>query len=258
MKSIVLLVVALVASASATYVIEWTAPLAYSYAYGYTANQNYSYDITGDSNPEIYVSDSTALKVYNGVTHNLIWTIPLAYPYGGYPIIANTDGDANKELVFSAYSTSPSYTGKFYVYDCQTHTQEFASPAKSGYINISVADVDGDNKSEICCISGPAGSRILEVYGSDAQDIEESPAPETRVETPLPFPNPARCAVQLPVAPGAAGTVTVTDLAGRVVRVLAGTGTVVWDCRDMAGVRVPQGTYVFSSGPASGKVEVIY
>jgi hypothetical protein len=258
MKSITLLVVALVASASATYVIEWTAPLAYSLAYGYTSNKSYSYDITGDSIPELFISDSSALKVYNGVTHSLIWTITLSYPYGGYPIIANTDGDANKELTFAAYSVSPSYSGKFYVYDGQTHSQEFASPVKSGYLNVSVADVDGDNKNEICCISGAAGSRILEVYGSDAQNVQESPAPETRVETPLPFPNPAQHVVRLPVAPGSSGTVTVTDLTGRVVRVLAGTGTVVWNCCDMAGTRVPQGSYVFSTGPVSGKVEVIY
>ena len=258
MKLITLLIAALVASASATYVIEWSAPLASSMCYGYTSNNHYTYDITGDSNPEIYVTDSTALKVYSGVTHLLIWTIPLTYPYGGYPIIANTDGDANKELVFSGYSVSPSYSGRFYVCDCQTHSQEFASPVKSGYINISVADVDGDNKSEICCISGAAGSRILEVYGSDAQGVEQSPAPETRVETPLPFPNPAQHVVQLPVSPGASGLVTVTDLTGRVVRVLTGIGTVVWDCCDMSGNQVPQGTYIFSSGPASGRVEVVY
>ena len=258
MKSVTLLVIALVASASAAYVIEWTAPLSYSYAYGYTGNENYSYDITGDSIPEVFVPDSTTLKVYSGVTHSLIWTIPLAYSYGGYPILANTDADANKEIVFSAYNVSPSYTGKFYVYDGQTHAQEFVSPAKSGYISISVADVDGDNKSEICCVSGTAGNRILEVYGSDAADVNEAPAPEPRVETPVPFPNPAHDIVQLPVAHGASGTVTVTDLAGRVVCVLAGTGTVVWDCRDRAGVLVPRGTYVFSTGSVSGKVEVIY
>lgn len=258
MKSITLLIAALVASASAAYVIEWTAPLSYSMAYGYTSNANYSYDITGDSNPEIYVSDSTALKVYNGVTHSLIWTIPLAYSYGGYPIIANTDVDANKELVFSSYNYTPSYVGRFYVYDCQTHAQEFASPVKSGYLNVSVADVDGDGKSEICCISGAAGSRILEVYGSDAADLNETPDPETEKAPARPFPNPAQHAVQLPVAPGTSGTVTVTDLAGRVVRVLVGTGTVVWDCRDRAGALVPQGTYVFSTGSVSGKVEVIY
>jgi hypothetical protein len=245
MKSIALLIAALVASASATYVIEWTAPLSYSAAYGYTSNQNYSYDITGDSIPELFVSDSSSLKVLNGVTHSLIWTIPLSYTYGGYPIIANTDGDANQELVFAAYSVSPSYSGKFYVYDCQTHTQEFASPVKSGYINVSVADIDGDNKSEICCISGAAGDRILEVYGSNDADVNETPDPAPKKTSARPFPNPTQHVVMLPVAPGASGTVTVTDLTGRVVRILAGTGTVVWDCRDRAGALVPQGTYVF-------------
>lgn len=258
MKSIALLLAALVASASATYVIKWTALLSYSDAYGYTANPNYSYDITGDSIPELFVSDSSALNVYNGVTHSLIWTIPLVYPYGGYPIIANTGGGANKELVFAGYSVSPSYSGQFYVYNCQTYDLEFASPVKSGYINVSVADIDGDGKSEICCISGTAGNRILEVYGSNGADLNEMPESKSEQTAARPFPNPARRLVRLPVASGTLRTITVTDLAGRVVRVLAGSGTVGWDCRDMAGAMVPQGTYIFSSGTMCGKVEVVY
>lgn len=145
----------------ANYVIEWSAPLSYSAASVYTSNKNSSYDIDGDSIPEVFVMDSSALKVYSGVSHSLIWSIPLSYNYGGYPIIANTDGDANKELVFSAYSYAyPNYTGQFFVYDCVTHNQEFASPVKYGYISLAVADVDGDGKSEICVVSGAAGSGI--------------------------------------------------------------------------------------------------
>ena len=180
---------ALVASASAAYVIEWTAPLSYSMAYGYTSNANYSYDITGDSNPEIYVSDSTALKVYNGVTHSLIWTIPLAYSYGGYPIIANTDVDANKELVFSSYNYTPQLRRQVL---CLRRPNPcsgaLASPVKSGYLNVSVADVDGDGKSEICCISGAAGSRILEAPGGRMpRTFNETPAPVARERLASPF-----------------------------------------------------------------------
>ena len=254
----ILLATALVSSALAAYVLEWSTTLSYSLAYGYTSNQDYSYDITGDSIPELFVSDSSSLKVFNGVTHTLIWTIPLAYPYGGYPLIANTDGDANKELVFSAYSVTPSYTGKFYVYDCVTHNLEYPSPTKSGYLNISVADIDGDHKSEICSISGPAGSRVLEVYGSDAQDVQEPPVPETGSGPAQAFPNPARRLVSLPVAPGVAGPVIITDLSGRIVRSLAGSGIVLWDGSDDTGQPVPPGTYVFRAGSASGKVELVY
>jgi hypothetical protein len=256
-RLMVLLVAALVGIASAAYVIEWTAPLSYSSAYGYTSNQSYSYDITGDSIPELFVADSSSLKVFNGVTHSLIWTIPLSYTYGGYPLIANTDGDANKELAFSAYSYTSGYTGRFYVYDCVTHSLEYQSPVKSGYPSLAVADIDGDGKSELCLASGSGGSRILEVYGSDAQDVQEPPAPVTRDETPSPIPNPARLVVQLPIAPGAPGIVTVFDLSGRVVRTLAGAGFAAWDCRDDAGTPVSAGTYVFNSGSLTGRVEVV-
>jgi hypothetical protein len=254
----ILLATALVSSALAAYVVEWSTALSYSMAYGYTSNQDYSYDITGDSIPELFVSDSSSLKVFNGVTHSLIWTIPLAYPYGGYPLIANTDGDANKELVFSAYSVTPSYTGKFYVYDCLTRNLEYSSPTKSGYLSISVADIDGDHKSEICSISGPGGRRVLEVYGSDAQDIQEPPAPETESRSAQAFPNPARHLVSLPVAPGAPGLVLITDLSGRVVRSLAGSASALWDGSDDAGLPVPPGTYVFRTGSMSGKVELVH
>jgi hypothetical protein len=253
----VLLAVALVGAAPAAYVVEWSAGLSYSAAYGYTSNKNYSYDITGDSIPELFVSDSSSLKVFNGVTHALIWTIPMSYTYGGYPLIANTDGDANKELAFSAYSYTSGYTGRFYVYDCATHSLEYQSPVKTGYPSLSVADIDGDDKSELCLASGPGGSRILEVYGSDAQDVEESPAPAIRSESSSPIPNPARRIVQLPVAPGTPGLVTVFDLSGRIVRTLSGSGFAAWDCRDDGGALVPAGTYVFNSGSLAGRVEVI-
>jgi len=258
------------ATGFAGYVVEWSASLSYSMATSYTSNKAYSYDITGDSIPEVFVMDSSALKVFSGVTHNLIWSIPLSYPYGGYPIICNTDGDANKEIVFSAYGYSSGYSGRFYVYDCQSHAQDYISPVKNGYPSVAVADVDGDGKSEICCVSGNAGSRILEVYGSDAVGQSENPPVPHSAFPALQFfaaPNPARHLVQLNVPPlTTSGVLTISDATGRVVRTIsvpANPGNsalvpLIWDCCDDADQPVPAGPCFFRCGGSAGKVDVCY
>lgn len=240
----------------AGYEVKWTAAVNYSMATAYTMNKGYSYDITGDSIPELFVLDSSALRIYSGVTRGLIWSIPISYQYGGYPTIANTDGDAGKELVFSTYNYSyPNYTGRFYIYDCQTQTLEFASPVKSGYPSMAVADIDGDGKSEICFVSGTAGNRLLEVYGSTDMAIATEPALPRIVST---LPNPVRHTVQLPVS-GITDAVIITDLSGRIVRVIpVCAGPVTWDCCDNAGQPVAPGTYYFVAGPYRGRVSVVY
>jgi hypothetical protein len=249
-----------------TYTVEWSSSLSYSMATGYTSNKNYSYDITGDSIPELFAMDSSSLKVFNGVTHSLIWTIPMSYTYGGYPTVCNTDGDANKEIVFSAYGYSSGYSGRFYVYDCQTHNQDYISPVKNGYPSVVAADIDGDGKSEICCVSGNAGSRILEVYGSDAVVVKEGGVREVESATLAAFPNPARHFVNLMIAAGAAGdVVSILDIAGRIVRTMPLSNPraqdptpVLWDCCDDAGQPVVPGSYLFRCGSSAGRVEVIY
>jgi hypothetical protein len=172
----------------------------------------------------------------------------------GFPYVGNTDGDAAAELVLLCYSYSSGYSGRFYVYDCNTHNQEFASPVKQGYPSLAVADVDGDNKNEICIVSG-AASRVLEVYGSDEADLEEVPegSPVERV-TPAPNPATGHVMLSLPAVPG--GVVEITDVAGRVVRRLEAAGSVAWDCRDDGGQPVPAGVYLYRQGEFRGRVAV--
>lgn len=253
--TVVLSVVLLCAAAHGAYVVEWSASgLAYSMAYAYTGG-NTSYDVTGDSIPDVFVTDSSSLRVYSGVSRGLVWTIPSGgYTYMGFPYVGNTDGDAAAELVLLCYSYSSGYSGRFYVYDCNTHNQEFASPVKSGYPSLAVADVDGDNKNEICIVSG-TGSRILEVYGSDEAGTEEAPfEPDVQPATAMPSPATGSVMLSLPTARG--GVVEVTDAAGRVVRRLEAAGSVVWDCRDDFGAPVPAGVYLYRQGDSRGRVVV--
>jgi len=244
-------------AAQASYVVEWSASgLAYSMAYVYTGGST-SYDVTGDSIPEVFVTDSSSLKVYSGVTRGLIWTIPSGgYTYMGFPYVGNTDGDAGAELVLLCYSYSSGYVGEFYVYDCGTHSQEFASPQKSGYPSMGVADADGDNKNEICIVSG-TGSRVLEVYGStDAGCDEAAGAPA--LQRSAAAPNPANRLVRLALPQGdGSGVVEVTDAAGRVVRRLEASGIeAIWDCTDDAGQPVPQGVYFWRCGSENGRISI--
>jgi hypothetical protein len=264
---VILLTGLLIGILPASYVVEWSASLSYSYAYVYSGNQHTSYDVTGDSVPDIFVTDSAALKVYSGVTHNLIWNISTSpYYYIGYPYVTNTDGDANKELVILVYRLNGSaYAGKFMVYDCQTHNQEYTSSEKSGYPYCSVADVDGDNKSEICLTSGGSGSRILEVYGSTDIGIDEEVKPQPIRSFGSAIPNPVKDNVRFNVILSETGAqpVLITDVTGRVVRNLTVSGNknnsvqVIWDCLDDAGIRVPVGNYFYRCGNTVGKIEVI-
>ena len=252
-----------VMTASAAYVLEWSAPANYSSATAYTSNKTTSYDVNGDSIPDVFLSDSSALKVYSGVTHSLIWTVTSGgYTYIGYPYIANTDGDAAKEMVFQVYTYNSGYTGKFYIYDCGTHALEYTSPVKNGYPYVTVADVDGDNKSEIIITSGNAGSRILEVYGSNDAGVDEGGASAPPENGAPAYPNPStrNVTIALPADEPGTASVTITDIGGRVVRTLerpAGAPVLMWNCTDDAHAPVPTGTYFYRCGSLTGKLQVI-
>jgi hypothetical protein len=118
--------------------------------------------------------------------------------------------------------------------------------------------VDGDNKNEICIVSGTS-SRIIEVYGSDAIGCdEESGGPALSGRSAAP--NPATGLVRLGLRQ-AAGPVVVelTDAAGRVVRRLQACGPeAVWDCRDDSGQPVPAGVYLWRCTGESGSVTVCH
>ena len=257
------LIALLAAVVSASYVVEWSAPANYSSATAYTSNKAVSYDVNGDSIPDVFLMDSSALKVYSGVTHSLLWSMPSnGYAYLSYPNIANTDGDAAKELVFQVSNYTPSYSARFYVYDCGTHVLEYTSPVKTGYAYTAVADVDGDGKSEIIITSGEAGSRIMEVYGSNDVGVDEEPASSPEASVAAAFPNPTgRCVVlAFRTREPKPAPVLVMDVAGRIVRHLglrAGEPALPWDCTDDAGLPVPAGAYLYQCGPQSGKVEVV-
>jgi hypothetical protein len=264
---IIVALAVLSAPLAAGYVVEWSTTVSsYSYSSVYTANKEFSMDITGDSIPDVLVYDSAALRIYSGVTHNLVWTIPTgAYNYAYQSGVGNTDGDPNKELIVLAYRLNGSvYQGRFYVYDCQTHGQEFASPEKTGYLSCAMADIDGDDKGEICLLSG-TGSRLLEVYGSTDVGVDDAQlAPDASHPIVAAFPNPARGYAQFDIpAPAAGREVRITDIAGRLLRTIplpAGDGVipVTWDCRNADGQPVPAGTYLYQCGGRTGKLEVMY
>jgi hypothetical protein len=260
---LVTLIALLAAMASASYVVEWSAPTTYSSSTAYTYNRSASFDVNGDTIPEIMLMDSSALKVYNGVTRSLLWSMPSGgFAYIQYPVVAHTDGDAAKELVFQVSNYTPSYQAKFFVYDCQSHALEYTSPVKSGYSYTAVADIDGDNKSEIIITSGNAGSRIMEVYGSTDVGVDEEPVGTPEESAAPAFPNPTGRNVLLSFPGREPGStpVLVTDAAGRTVRHLelhAGEPALSWDCADDAGLPVSAGTYLYQCGPQSGKVEVV-
>ena len=245
-----------------SYVVEWSAHCSYDYATAFAVNKDARWDVNDDSLPEVFVNDGGSVKVFSGVSHSLIWTVqPGALSYLFVAGLANTDGDAAKELV--VYSTDAK---KFYVYDCASHNLEYTSPARTGTnFSCAVADIDGDGKSEICWISGSGSDRTLEVYGSTDMGIAED-APGVPVRTVAgAMPNPTQDVVQLSIRPDATGPVVITDVTGRIVRKLnfvhrssfiVHRSFVVWDCCDEDGRRVARGTYLFGCGGQAEKVVV--
>lgn len=254
----ILLTVALVAAVGqAGYIIEWSSSnVGYSYATVYSSDTTVHYDATGDGIPDIFISDSGALRIFSGVTRGPVWTIT-ASGFGtiGFPYITNTDGDPARELVLLGYNYSyPNYSGRFFIYDCASRSLEYSSPQRSGYPSLSVADVDGDGKSEILLVTG-SPSRTLEVYGWDGAEVAEQPEP-ARLEQNNAVPSPTVRQVMLRLPAGPAGTVEIIDAAGRIVRRLPAAGSVTWDCCTDDGQPVPAGVYVYQLGNCRGRITV--
>lgn len=254
------------ATLSADYVVEWSASGLSTYSTVYTASRTNDYDVDGDGIPDVIVLDDCCceMRVYSGVTGSLIWTINLPT---GYLLrkfyVGNTDRDASKELVLGMSTTTG--FGRFLIYDCESHNLEYASPEKRLRIQpdcFAVADVDGDGMKEICFIGGDSLA-TLDVYGWSGPGIQENPSSDSRT-TGAVVPSPARRSVRFSIPPSEDDEreVTITDVAGRVVRKFRaedrrGTNTVVWDCRDNTGRTVPTGTYLYSCGNTAGKLEVV-
>ncbi len=230
------------------------------------------YDVDGDGVPNVVVADGGKFMVLSG-SGSVVWSEDVPSPFVVWvdvdsPFhIANTDNDANKELVLEVYYWNGSSSHyKFLVYDCVTHALDYVSPdmnSRGTVTNIcTVTDVDDDGMSEICVLAGYP-SRTLNVYGWTSALDEGAVVPGRRGRSTA-VPSPAHGVVRFSIPRAADGEfgIVIADMAGRIVRSLrsagrAGLNLVVWDCRDDSGQEVPCGTYVYSAGEATGRLEVV-
>jgi len=243
----------------AGYVVEWTAPLNNPYGCYWAGKPTIS-DVDGDSIPDLFVDDSSSLKIYSGVSHNLIWTIPTPsrprMDQYGTPVVTNTDGDPQNELVFITVGDPE----RLFIYDCATETLEF-SPSQEGFESCPPTDLDGDGKAEIC-FQADSNPLLLEVYGWAAGVSEYPPSsPSTGRVKASPTPTRRSVSFTLPASAGP-GSIAIVDATGRNVRTLSasalpGPRKIEWDCLDNAGSPVPAGTYIYRLAKTSGKLEVV-
>jgi hypothetical protein len=262
------MIAALSMQLSAAYMVEWTAPVRTS-AFGCGINPSSTCDVNGDGIPDIFLPDSASIRIYSGVTHNIIWTVATpGYDYGGMNrldqteiFVANTDGDSNRELVVPAYGLYPT-RWTFFVYDCRTHALEFEAPEVEYPDWCAVADVDGDGMSEILWADGY--DPVLRVYGWSGSGIAQEPATGRNLSKVSARPSVTNRAVSFVIPHGLKtdAELTIVDLTGRTVKtvhLLKGEGarTVCWDCRDDFGRPVPSGKYFYRSDGVTGQVEVV-
>ena len=245
----------------AGYVVEWTAP-AGSWAGYYAMGKPTVSDVNADSIPDVFVADSDGLRIYSGVSHNLIWTVTglhspdvEAMP----PVVVNTDDDSYKELVVFSYGGGLS---PFWIFDCATHALEFTSPpVRKNEGGSIVADIDGDGTAEI--LVEDSTHSVLQVWGWASGSVNENPPPSPSANPVTASPTPARRSVNftLPASAGP-GSVTIIDATGRIVRTLSapalpGPRELQWDCLDNSGSPVPAGTYIYRLEETNGKLEVV-
>jgi hypothetical protein len=225
---------------------------------GYTQGAPTVFDVSGDGIADIALIDTLSVSIFNGVSHQITWTIPFADP--GMVVVANTDDDPAGELIISTLmfleigQPNPWHVA---IYDCQSHTLELDLPL--GYALLSVADVEGDSKADLVLADSLGGTKLVGWVGGGVD--EARPVPGLAGLNALPAPAAGNVSFVLR-ASSAPGSLAIIDAAGRVVRTMSVparplASQVRWDCRDDDGSPVPAGTYIYRFGDATGKLEVI-
>jgi hypothetical protein len=274
MKASLGLLVAAATVSWAGYSVEWS--VGYEERTSYVALEPYNgrLDVDGDDVSDLGIRgwspDSVFLTFYSGVTHAPTWEIDMqgwrCSDVTPWLRVGNTDSDPSKELVFTAQRTD-SFMVKFFVFDCQSHALEYASPPLlqlgGGTDLFDICDLDGDGRDEIIVV----GSRYrLDIYGWSASSVSDGPASTPFSRRAIAVPNPSTREVEFELPPGpSSSAIEISDAAGRVVRSLSclaadhvhGRRVVTWDCRDDEGARVPAGSYFYQYAQTHGKMNVV-
>ena len=184
-------------------------------------------------------------------------------------------GDGNDDLVAGApYSWPPSAAGAAYLWETGSHFDTVpdawmmgdAAQQVVGERVCTAGDLNGDGRSEFMVSNYSCNPQqhvwVCNYTGSGVQEEEVvgvRSGPALRV-----YPSPCRDRVQVncPLVAGKNSTLSVFDMAGRVVRTLAlpqgrsnePSRAVSWDLRDNAGRRVSQGVYIVELQQYTGSV----
>lgn len=223
------------------------------------------FDIDGDGIME-YIADT--IHVYDGLTHNLKYTLPNGYnfqwfdfeparnPYSVFPHI-DFNFDGKRDLMMKIYGQD----NTFIVFDIVNNIVlfEFNSPEERIEFN-DLIDIDGDNELELV-ITGSSGiwpNIIYKTYifstgiTTAVNESNNSEAP-TGFNLMQNYPNPFNPSTTIRYSINSPETVSIKiyDITGQLIKEIikehnqSGDYEVNWDGNDNYGYRVSSGAYFY-------------
>ena len=229
------------------------------------------FDIDGDGICE-YLADSN--KVYDGLTHNLKYTIPVGYlltwgdevtaqnPNYNFPHIDfNFDGKRDL-IIHSEYQLMSGNIEKIIVFDVVNNIVlfEFDPPEETVYLD-DLIDIDGDGELELVLSANTYSPPLPAIYktyifstGITTSALEEnnihSPK-EYKLEQNYPNPFNPSTTIRYSLLGPENISINIYDVSGQLVKEInkehnqAGEYEVSWDGKNNFGQKVSSGTYFY-------------
>jgi hypothetical protein len=226
------------------------------------------FDIDGDGICE-YLADTT--KIYDGLTHNLKYTIPIGYylewgedlrAQNPYPVFPHIDFnlDGKRDLILDFY-TSQGSDDKVLVYDAVNNIVLFEFNQPDGYVQlIDCIDIDGDNELELV-IDAETGfypNTIHKAYiystgitTSASEEKKITPPSEYRLKQNFPNPFNPSTTIRYSLSGPENISIKIYDVSGQLVKEInkehnqAGEFEVIWDGKNNFGERISSGAYFY-------------
>ena len=217
-----------------------------------------------------YIADSN--KVYDGLTHNLKYTIPAEYnfnwgdaieannPYAVFPHI-DFNSDGKRDLILASYYINPNPDIKLIVFDLVNNVVLFEfDPPEEDVDLLNCIDIDGDDELELVIETrtGVFPDYIYKTYifstGITTSALENnnitSPTKYTLKQN---FPNPFNpsTTIRYSLLGPENISIKIYDVSGQLVKEInkehnqAGEFEVIWDGKNNFSQKVSSGTYFY-------------
>lgn len=226
-------------------------------------------DIDGDGIME-YIADSN--KVYDGLTHNLKYTIPAEYnfnwgdaieannPYAVFPHI-DFNSDGKRDLICTSYYSFPNPDVKLIVFDIVNNILLFEFDPPEGEVELlNCIDIDGDGELELVIETktGIYPNTIYKTYiystGVTTSALDETYfTPTTGYQLKQNFPNPFNpsTTIRYSLSVPEKVSIKIYDVSAQLVKEInkehnqAGEFEVNWEGKNEVDQKVSSGVYFY-------------